>query len=225
MIDTPADAVFGLFGAGGFSREVMPFAAPMFLSQMQARGMARPRVVFVDSNPWQDQLNGLPLISEQAFFDLDTPQRFFNITAADSAVRQKIATRCIAHGARPFSVQAPTATVYPDNQLSEGAVLCGYSTITANARIGRYFHCNIYAYVAHDCVIGDFVTFAPRVHCNGNVHIEDHAYIGTAAVLKQGTPDKPLRIGRGAVVGMGAVVTKDVPAGAVVMGNPARPKA
>ncbi len=68
-----------------------------------------------------------------------------------------------------------------------------------------HFHANLYSYVAHDWVIGDFVTFAPGVKCNGNIIIEDHAYIGT-----------------GAVVGMGAVVTKDVPAGATVVGNPAR---
>jgi len=46
--------------------------------------------------------------------------------------------------------------------------------------------------------------------------IEDDASIGTGAVLM------PVRIGRRAIVGAGAVVTKDVPAGAVVVGNPAR---
>ena len=71
--------------------------------------------------------------------------------------------------------------------------------------------------------MGDFVTFAPGVHCNGNVVVEDHAYIGTGAILKQGQPGQPLVIGKGAVVGMGAVVTKSVAPGATVVGNPARP--
>ena len=72
-------------------------------------------------------------------------------------------------------------------------------------------------------MIGDLVTFAPGVKCNGNVTIEDHAYIGTGAIIKQGTPDRPIVIGEGAIVGMGAVVTKSVAAGSVVVGNPAKP--
>jgi len=42
-------------------------------------------------------------------------------------------------------------------------------------------------------------------------------------VLKQGTDDKPIVIGKGAIVGMGAVVTKSVPPFATVVGNPAAP--
>ena len=58
--------------------------------------------------------------------------------------------------------------------------------------------------------------------CNGNIVIEDFAYIGSGAVIRQGKPGAPLVIGRGATVGMGAVVTRNVPAGAIVVGNPAR---
>ena len=120
-------------------------------------------------------------------------------------------------------IQAENCMVLDQPSIAEGLVLCGFATITSNATIGRHFHGNIYSYVAHDCVIGDFVTFAPGVMCNGNVHIEDHAYIGTGAVLRQGKPGKPLIIGAGSIVGMGAVVTKDVPSGVTVVGSPAKP--
>ena len=52
--------------------------------------------------------------------------------------------------------------------------------------------------------------------------IEDHAYIGAGAVIKQGEPGKPTVIGQGAVVGMGAVVTKSISPGITVVGNPAQ---
>jgi sugar O-acyltransferase (sialic acid O-acetyltransferase NeuD family) len=128
----------------------------------------------------------------------------------------------IERGAKPLSLIAPNTTVYEANEIGEGAILCAYSTVTSNARIGRFFHSNIYSYVAHDCEIGDFVTFAPRVQCNGRVHIGDRAYIGTGAVIREGEPGKPLVIGEGAVIGMGAVVTKNVPPHTTVVGNPAR---
>ena len=77
--------------------------------------------------------------------------------------------------------------------------------------------------MGHDSVIGDFVTFSPGVHCNGNVQIDDGVYVGSGAVIRQGRPDERLRIGKGAVIGMGAVVTQDIEPGCTVAGNPARP--
>ena len=66
------------------------------------------------------------------------------------------------------------------------------------------------------------MTFGPGVQCNGNVHVGDGAYIGSGANIRNGKPGTPLRIGAGAFVAMGAIVVQDVPAGALVAGNPAR---
>jgi len=210
------DAVLGIYGAGGFAREVMPHAARQFAG-------GNRKLVFIETEPKASQVNGYPVVSEQAFFKLEGSARYFNIAIAESRAREAIAARCIERGATPYTLAARSADFLDANRVGEGGLFCGNTIVTSNARIGRFFHANIYSYVAHDCVFGDFVTFAPRVCCNGNVHIEDHAYIGTGAVIKQGSLEKPLRIGAGAIVGMGAVVTKDVPAGAVVVGNPARP--
>lgn len=218
-----ATITLGLFGAGGFAREVMPLVQAQAAALRRARPGARVRACFVQTQPEAEALNGIPVVSEAEFLVLDPASTFFNIGIADSHTRERIAGICSAAGLQALSLVADNVVSFDSSSIGEGALLCPFSMVTANARIGRYFQSNIYAYVAHDCVIGDFVTFAPRVCCNGNVHIHDHAYIGTGAVLKQGTPDKPLVIGTGAVVGMGAVVTKDVPPHTTVIGNPARP--
>ena len=199
---------FAIFGPGGFGRELI---AP---ARAHLRNNARD-LVFVSDRPGADVL-GIPHLHSGELEEDDEVV----IALGDSRVRKAVSERLPA---RFVSLLAPTALIGPDVAYGEGAVFCDHTIVTASARIGAHFQCNIYSYVAHDCVIGDFVTFAPRVCCNGNVHIRNGAYVGTGAVLKQGTSDKPLVIGENAVVGMGAVVTKDVADGAVVVGNPARP--
>jgi acetyltransferase-like isoleucine patch superfamily enzyme len=49
------------------------------------------------------------------------------------------------------------------------------------------------------------------------ITIEDGAWIGTGAIILDG-----VKVGRNGIVGAGAVVSKDVPAWTVVLGNPAR---
>ncbi len=211
--------LYGLVGAGGFGREVMPVALSM-LGPLQPAGDFE--LVFVVEGAGTGTVNGHRVLSAKEFL-ASGHERHFNIAIADHQVRQRVADEFIARGASPFSILAPNSVSLSHNQIGEGAILCPFVTVTANARIGRFFHANLYSYVAHDCVIGDFVTFAPSVHCNGRVTIEDHAYVGTGAIIRQGTDEKPIVIGRGAVVGMGAVVTKSVAPGATVVGNPAAP--
>lgn len=191
-----------IYGAGGFGRELLTTARSM-----------RREVVYLSDTP----VAAFPGIKIIPMSELTASDEVV-IGIADSAIRRRIAEKLD----RFATLVAPTAIIGHDVLIGEGAVLCDNVMITACARIGRHFHANIYSYVTHDCVIGDFVTFGPRVSCNGNVVVEDDVYIGGGALIRQGRPGRPVVIGKGATIGMGAVVLGDVPPGATVVGNPAR---
>lgn len=211
---------FAIFGASGCGRGVLPLVREQLQADLSA-GVAD--LVFVDAHPSASVVNGQRVLTYTDWLSEPASSRHINVAIANGQVRQTLVQRCAADGVLFYEARAANVVQLDDVQLGEGAVLCPFVTLTSNVRIGRHFHANLYSYVEHDCVIGDFVTFAPGVMCNGNVHIEDYAYIGAGAVIKQGLPSEPLIIGRGAVVGMGAVVTKSVPSGVTVVGNPARP--
>jgi len=207
-----------VFGASGFGREILPLARKQFIASGPMH-----RLVFIDDHPQSAELNSNRVLTYAEWLALPSTSRQLTIAIGNSIIRQKLAERCVADGVQFFEVRAENVVQLDDVQIGEGAILCSFVHLTSNIRIGKHFHANIYSYIAHDCVIGDFVTFAPSVMCNGNVVVEDHAYIGAGAVIRQGQPGAPLVIGRGAVVGMGAVVTKSVPPGVTVVGNPAMP--
>ena len=208
--------IYAVYGASGCGRSLMPIAR-----EHMATG---DTIYFIDDAvKTEQQVNGHTTINYEMFKAMKAQEKYVLIAIANSNIRQKLAEKLINDGINIWTVKAQSTVIMDNVIIGNGAALSPFVTIGANVTIGHCFHANLYSYVEHDCVIGDFVTFAPRVSCNGNVHIEDHAYIGTGAVLRQGTPDKPLIIGKGAIVGMGAVVTKDVPAGVTVVGNPARP--
>ena len=208
----------GVYGAGGCGRGVLPLVR----QQLESSSEEAYELVFVDDRPPSASINGCPCLTYEQYSLHSASVKKMSLAVADGHIREKLAARCVSDGIGFFQVQADNVIQMDNVTLGEGVILSPFVTLTSNIRIGRHFQANLYSYVEHDCVIGDFVTFAPGVKCNGNVRVEDHAYIGTGAIIRQGTPARPLVIGQGAIVGMGAVVTRDVPAGSTVIGNPAR---
>lgn len=200
--------IIGIYGASGFGREVISTVLPLLASD--------DTCIFVDDGT-TGSVMGIEVVNFEAFTKL-AGEKLISLAVADATIREKLATRCADAGIEIYSVFASSYIGGLALRIGNGAIFSHFTHVTADAKIGQHFHCNIYSYVAHECQIGDFVTFAPAVKCNGNVTIGDRAYIGTGAIIRQG-----LTIGSGATIGMGAVVTKDVPAGETWVGNPARP--
>ncbi|MEO5756560.1 MAG: sugar O-acetyltransferase [Mesorhizobium sp.] len=118
-------------------------------------------------------------------------------------------------------IEAPFHCAYGFNIfLGEGAFLNAGCTIldTAPVRIGKatLLGPNVQIYCAEHH--RDAAGRQAGLEIAKPVEIGANAWIGGSAVILGG-----VRIGEAAIVGAGAVVTRDVPAGTTVVGNPAKP--
>jgi sugar O-acyltransferase (sialic acid O-acetyltransferase NeuD family) len=199
----------GIFGAGGLGRELV---LPLRLAHPDAE------LVFIDDRP-VGECGDLPVIS---LADA-TSELSFIAALGDGNARSMAYRRCREAGLLPHTFIDNSAFIGPRVKIGEGSMICGNTLVTTDCEIGRGVHINWYGVLGHDCRIGDFATIGPRAMCLGNVHVGAFAYIGATATIRNGTSARPIMIGEGAVVGMGALVTKDVPPHTTVVGNPARP--
>jgi len=117
---------------------------------------------------------------------------------------------------RFVSLVDPTVFVAPAATIGVGTVIYPGCFVGHNARIGDFVFMLASCIVNHDDVLQDEVVLASSVVLAGSVHVESGAYLGQSCSIRQF-----LRVGHGALVGMGSVVVRDVEPDTVVVGNPA----
>jgi len=141
--------------------------------------------------------------------------------------------------------------VFPDVTLGDGTRLGNFVMIRSNTVIGIDCTIGSYVEIEGDVVIGDRVSLQSGCYVTRGVVIEDEVFCGPRVITmndKRITHRRPtmtfvrsaprilraarvgggsvllpgVTVGANALVGAGSVVTRDVPDGAIVAGNPAR---
>jgi len=206
----------GIVGAGALGSEIFELASEgLLVDNYKKRKFGK--IFFVDPiNRSMTKYN-----SDREYLENEGKANYI-IAVASPREREKISDYYESSGARAITIISKSAHVSKSSKLGIGAVIQKYSSISCNTVAGKFLILNFNSYVGHDCQIGNYVTISPGVSIGGNVHIEDSVFIGSGATIKNGTDQKPIRIGKCAVIGMGAVVISDVPAHSVVVGNPAK---
>jgi sugar O-acyltransferase (sialic acid O-acetyltransferase NeuD family) len=127
----------------------------------------------------------------------------------------EIRRRMIGQILPPFAtIIYPTSTIL--GKVSPGCVIAPGAVVAPNACLAEHVLINYNATIGHDTTIGQLTVISPCASIGGWCTVEKEVYIGAGALIRE-----RLSIERGSVVGMGAVVTKNVKSKTIVIGNPA----
>lgn len=205
-----------IVGAGGFARETA--------EAVRAINAVTPKwdlLGYVDDDAALKgvEIQGLPVLGPITMAqDLESasvvvctgrPDNYFS--------RKQIVKRLDLPLSRYATVVHPTAHLAPSTSVGRGTVILAGVVTTTSVRIGRHVMVMPGAVFTHDDRLADFVTVASRVCLGGGVRVGEGAYLGAGALVRESRT-----IGSWALVGMGAVVTRNIPRREVWAGVPAR---
>ena len=112
---------------------------------------------------------------------------------------------------------SPDASISPLAKLRSSVVAYPYSYISANVRLGELVKVSVGAQIHHESEVNDFSVIGPQALLLGQVKVGEQSFICSGTKISPGT-----QVGSNVLVGMGSVVTRDIPSGSKAWGNPAR---
>jgi sugar O-acyltransferase (sialic acid O-acetyltransferase NeuD family) len=200
-----------VIGAGGHGREVADILRAQAETDM---------IGFVDDNReiHGNDIDGLRVLGDWSWFEgVDRTEIAVVCAVGSPESCRRLTQRAESLGLSFACAISPLAHISDFARLGEGVTVFPHAVINTGAAVNSQAILNVAATASHDTKIGRYSNINPGAHLAGRVTVGEGCYIGMGASVIQGRS-----IGAWSVVGAGAVVTRDVPAGVTVAGVPAR---
>lgn len=199
-----------IVGTGGFAREVL-FLIDELGNYNQVKAFIEPDTIWEEK--WKDKMiMGKPVLPFSCLINSDR----VTIGVADSKIRE-LTTIQLPQDIEYVSLIHPKASVSKWVKIGFGAIITAGCIVTTQIEIGNHCQLNLNTTIGHDSKIGNFFTTAPSTNISGNCIFGNRVYFGTGAGSKQG-----INICDDVVIGMGAMVVKNISESGTYVGIPAK---
>lgn len=198
-----------IIGGGGFAKEVIWLANDC---SRKVRG-----VLDDSAETHNTQVQGATVLGNVSSW-VNYKDCEFIIAIGSPRTRQKVLDKMLTFGEPDFATLIhPSVRLSNTVSIGEGSIICAGSILTADISLGKHNILNLNVTVGHECEFADYVTIAPMVAVSGNVKLQYLVEVGTGAVIRQG-----LELAEGSMLGMGGILTKNIPERIIFAGNPAK---
>lgn len=214
-----------IVGAGGFAREVKWLAADITASSTTDESYEFVGYVVSDLGNTSPYDSTDEILGDFSWLR-DNPDAFdcLAMGIGNAAPRLKVADELEGMFGVEKTAALWPAMVHPSAhfdlttaKIGPGVQICASVIGTVNLEFEPFAMVNLACTLGHEAVLRRACTLNPTVNISGGVDIGVGALIGTGAQILQ-----YLKVGKGAVVGGGSVVTKDVADDTLVVGIPAK---
>ena len=206
--------VLGIFGAGGFGREVIEC-----IRQIEIEQKKWERVVFIDDKIDKLEVNGVHVMRYKDFkkeYGIDNAKIF--IAQGEPNNRQKLWNLIKKDGYMGTTIINPNVWIPNTTNVGEG-VYIGYGAfISCNVEIGDNSIIMPYASIGHDSVVGKHCVCSDQSNIAGNCKIKDFCFLGLNCIIRE-----KLSIPEWTIISAGSAVLRDINEhNCIVAGVPAR---
>lgn len=202
-----------IIGAGGVGREVS-----LIIQQINELEQTWNLLGFIDDNTdnWGKVINGYSVIGGIDSLEFLSNDTYIVIAIANYKVKKNIVNK-INNKFKFATIVHPKVWIHDYMTVGEGTIIYEGAILTANIEIGNHVIISPKCGVGHDSIIKDYVSLLWNVNVSGNDLIEEGVMMGSGSTVIQGK-----KIGKGSIIGAGAVVVNDIESFSTAVGVPGK---
>lgn len=205
--------ILGIYGAGGFGREVLEL-----VKIINEREKVWDDFVFIIDGAGGNTINDVMVCSYEEAINKYKDNLEISIGIGEPAVREKLFAKIKKDGIEAATLIHPDVYIPKTTKIGKGVTIQYGCFISCNVEIEDYVYIQPQVNVGHDDILKKGCVLSGLSNLAGHVNIGEYTYVGLSSAFKEG-----ISVGNYSIIGMYSAVYKDIPDEMIAMGNPARP--